>query len=45
VHGGLYQRRRFVEPACRRRAESALRRHGWRELARDGPVALYIAPG
>ena len=44
VHGGLYRASPLVEPACRQRAESGLRRHGWRELARDGPVALYTAP-
>jgi hypothetical protein len=44
VHGGLYRASPLVAPACRARAESGLRRHGWRRVARDGPVALYSAP-
>jgi len=44
VHGGLYRASSLVAPACRARAERGLRLHGWRELARDGPVALYTAP-
>ena len=44
VHAGLYRASPLVEPACRGRAEGALRRGGWRRVARDGPVALYAAP-
>lgn len=44
VHGGLYRASPLVAPACRARAELGLRRRGWREVARDGPVALYAAP-
>jgi hypothetical protein len=41
LHGGLYRASPLVAPACRARAEHGLRAHGWREIARDGPVALY----
>jgi hypothetical protein len=44
VHGGLYRASPLVEPACQERAEAALRRTGWREAARDGPVALFTSP-
>jgi sugar phosphate isomerase/epimerase len=44
VHGGLYRASPLVPAACRARAERGLRRHGWRAVARDGPVALYSAP-
>jgi hypothetical protein len=44
VHGGLYRASPLVPPACRARADRGLRRHGWRAVARDGPVALYSAP-
>ena len=45
VHGGLYRASPLVAPACRARAEAGLRRHGWRRVARDGPVALYARAG
>ena len=45
VHGGLYRARTLIEPACRARAERGLRRHGWRRVARDGPVAVYARRG
>jgi hypothetical protein len=45
VHGGLYRGNPLVAPACRERAEAGLRRHGWRAVARDGPVALYARAG
>lgn len=41
VHGGLYRSSPLVQPACRQRAVAALRRQGWREVARDGPVVRY----
>jgi hypothetical protein len=44
VHGGLYRASPVVNPGCRALAERGLRRHGWRRVARDGPVALYAAP-
>ena len=36
VHRGLYRQSGFFAPGCAERAETALRRHGWRLLARDG---------
>jgi hypothetical protein len=43
VHRGLYRASPLVMPSCRRFAERALRRHGWRRVARDGLVTLYAA--
>ena len=41
VHRGLYAQSGFFDAACPDRAEAALRRAGWRLLARDGPIATY----
>jgi len=38
IHRGFYER---FFPRCRRRAEATLRRHGFRRLAADGPVAVW----
>jgi hypothetical protein len=45
VHGGLYRQSGFFAPGCDGRAEAALRRAGWRLLARDGVVSTWRAPG
>jgi hypothetical protein len=41
VHRGLYAQSGFFDASCPERAEAALRRAGWRLLARDGPIATY----
>src|SRR6266511_3155609 len=38
IHRGFYER---FFPRCRRRAEATLRRHGFRRLTADGPVAVW----
>jgi hypothetical protein len=42
VHRGLYAQSRFFGATCPERAEAALRRAGWRLVARDGPIATYV---
>ena len=44
VHRGLYRQSGFFAPGCADRAETALRRHGWRLLARAGPISSWQAP-
>jgi hypothetical protein len=44
IHEGLYETVSLVDAACSAPAEEGLRRHGFRLLARDGPVAVYEAP-
>ena len=44
VHRGLYGQSRFFAPGCPARAEDALRRAGWRLLARDGDVSSWERP-
>jgi hypothetical protein len=44
VHRGLYDQSGFFAPGCAGRAETALRRAGWRLLARDGDVSTWQAP-
>jgi hypothetical protein len=44
VHGGLYRASPLVPPTCLPRAEASLRRQGWRQVARDGPVVRYSPP-
>lgn len=44
VHRGLYAQSRFFGDSCAAAAEAALRRAGWRLLARDGPIATYARP-
>jgi hypothetical protein len=41
VHRGLYAQSGFFGASCPEGAEAALRRAGWRLLARDGPIATY----
>jgi hypothetical protein len=41
VHRGLYAQSGFFDASCPELAEAALRRAGWRLLARDGPIATY----
>ncbi len=41
VHRGLYAQSGFFDASCPESAEAALRRAGWRLLARDGPIATY----
>ena len=41
VHRGLYGQSGFFAPGCADRAEQALRRDGWRLLARDGPISSW----
>ena len=41
VHRGLYAQSGFFDASCPARAEAALRRTGWRLVARDGPIAVY----
>jgi len=41
VHRGLYAQSRFFGASCPDDAEAALRRAGWRLVARDGPIATY----
>ena len=45
VHGGLYRASPLVAASCLERAEASLRRQGWREVAREGPVVRYARPG
>jgi hypothetical protein len=40
VHGGLYENSPVV-PDCRRAARRGLSAHGFRPIARDGPVTLF----
>jgi hypothetical protein len=44
VHRGLYRQSGFFAADCASRAEAALRRQGWRLLARDGVVSSWQAP-
>ena len=44
VHRGLYAQSGFFGPGCADRAEAALRRAGWRLLARDGVVSSWHSP-
>jgi hypothetical protein len=44
VHRGLYAQSRFFGASCPDDAEAALRRAGWRLLARDGLIATYERP-
>jgi len=41
VHRGLYGQSGFFAPGCAELAEQALRRDGWRLLARDGPISSW----
>jgi hypothetical protein len=41
IHRGLYRQSGFFGPDCPARAEAALRRAGWRPVARDGPISTY----
>jgi hypothetical protein len=41
VHRGVYRQSRFFADGCATRAEGALRRDGWRLLARDGAVSSW----
>ena len=41
VHRGLYGQSGFFAPGCAERAEQALRRDGWRLLARDGAISSW----
>ncbi len=44
VHRGLYEQSGYFGPGCAGKAESALRRAGWRLLGRDGAVSVYARP-
>ena len=44
VHRGLYEQSDFFAAGCADRAEAALRRAGWRLLARDGVVSSWQSP-
>jgi hypothetical protein len=44
VHRGLYVQSGFFDATCPDRAEAALRRDGWRRIAREGPIATYERP-
>ena len=44
VHRGLYEQSGFFADDCADRAEAALRRAGWRLLARDGAVSSWQRP-
>ena len=44
VHRGLYSQSRFFAPGCVARAEAALRRAGWKPLARDGAISSWRRP-
>jgi len=44
VHRGLYRQSGFFAPDCPDEAEAALRREGWRLLARDGVVSSWQSP-
>jgi hypothetical protein len=44
VHRGLYTQSGFFAPGCAARAEQALRRGGWRLLARDGAISSWARP-
>jgi hypothetical protein len=44
VHGGVYRQSRFFDAECASRAESSLRRDGWRLLARDGVISSWQSP-
>jgi hypothetical protein len=41
VHRGLYAQSGFFGASCPARAEAALRRAGWRLVARDGPIGTF----
>jgi hypothetical protein len=41
IHRGLYAQSGFFGPTCPARAENALRRGGWRLVARDGPISTF----
>jgi hypothetical protein len=41
LHRGLYAQSGFFGTSCPQRAEAALRRAGWRLVARDGPVSSF----
>jgi hypothetical protein len=44
VHRGLYEQSGFFADGCADRAEAALRRAGWRLLARDGSISSWQRP-
>jgi len=44
VHRGLYEQSGFFAAGCAARAEAALRRAGWRLLARDGAISSWELP-
>jgi hypothetical protein len=44
VHRGLYEQSGFFAADCAARAEAALRRAGWRLLARDGAISSWERP-
>jgi hypothetical protein len=44
VHRGVYRQSRFFGVGCASRAEDALRREGWRLLARDGAISSWQLP-
>ena len=44
VHRGLYEQSGFFAADCAERAEAALRRAGWRLLARDGAISSWQRP-
>ena len=44
VHRGLYDQSGFFAAGCAERAEAALRRDGWRLLARDGAISSWQRP-
>jgi hypothetical protein len=41
VHSGLYSQSGFFGDSCPERAVAALRRAGWRLVARDGPISAF----
>ena len=44
VHRGLYEQSTWFAADCPDRAEAALRRQGWRLLARDGAISSWEVP-
>ncbi len=41
LHRGVYAQNESFEPSCPDAAEAWLRTHGWRVLARDGPISSW----